>query len=145
MGRSPPPHTHTHTHLLTSDRKPTQQNKVQITPKSNLLNQWVLLGLHAGTEMTQRQLHHHSPHASMDDSSQSWEPEEHCTVCRGSTGWRVSFPSDSDLNRFQAASWSGLRLLGSSVLLLTLAGRSLGNLVCFRDFLKLFWAVYLPT
>ena len=33
----------------------------------------------------------------------------------------------------------------SQLLLLTLAGRGLVNLVSFRDFLKLFWVVYLPV
>ena len=42
-------------------------------------------------------------------------------------GWLCSFEGDS---------W---------LLLLTLAGRGLVNLLYFRDFLKLFWVVYLPV
>jgi hypothetical protein len=45
--------------------------------------------------------------------------------------------------------WSHLSLhLGSfetQLLLLSMAGRDLANLLSFRDFLKLFWVVFLST
>lgn len=95
------------------------------------------------------------------DSSQSWVPEHTAQPAGSSPAWRVSFAGDSvDLSLFQvsqliSASFRLLDLspyslqLGSSknhspqsFLFLSLGGRSLLNLVNFRDFLKLFLALY---
>lgn len=90
-------------------------------------------------------------HPGMSGSSQSWEPGAHCAAC----------PQLSRLESFQAPQLvytsscsvssrqlSGLRSswqLGFAplretlqLLLFTLAGRGLANLMSFRDFLKLF-------
>jgi hypothetical protein len=88
--------------------------------------------------MTQRQLHHQSP-PSMGDSSPSWEPGALPTACRQLSRLENILP--------RCLSWSK-SLEGcsscseSSYSLLTLAGRSLGNLLSFREFLRLFLLLF---
>lgn len=99
-----------HTRLLTTEREFTVDQSTDPT-KVQLVNQWVLLDsyrnmserLLTGAAMTQGQLHHRGP------PQHGWQLTiagilEYTTQCAGSsTGWRVPFLSNSDLNLFLAA------------------------------------------
>lgn len=81
------------------------------------------------------------------------EPGAHCTACGSSTGCRVSFPDASTgltlpgsqcVSVIQAAQRGFCNLAPlkeTCLLLLTLAGKGLVNLVSLRDFLKLLWVI----
>jgi hypothetical protein len=116
--------------------------------------------------MTQRQLHHRSPAPARMTAHKAGNLEHTAQPAGHSTGWRVALPgpllvsASSKVAQLVSASsrqlvWS--QSLGSlsplkvsvqlsfclwerdsHLLLLTLAGRGLVNLVHFRDFLKLF-------
>lgn len=111
--------------------------------------------------MTQRQLHQQSPPQRGWTAHKAGYLKHTAQPAGSSPAWRVSFAGDSvDLSLFQvsqliSASFRLLDLspyslqLGSaknhspqSFLFLSLGGRSLLNLVNFRDFLKLFLALY---
>lgn len=157
------------THVYFPRRDPMTDQSTD-TPKSNLVNQWVLLSLLTAIQVRgflqeQKWLKNiwiTKAHSSISDNAQKLGNLEHITLCTGSsTGWRVSFPGSSvTLNLCQVAplgsglsgSWLGLSHLSLvcsivplRLLLFTLAGRGLVNLLSFRDFLKLFWVVYFPA
>ena len=106
--------------------------------------------------MTQRQLHHRSPH-SMGDSPKSWEPGETAQPVDTSTGGRMSFPGAwVGLNVFQTA---GMRLAllrafmaaqlpfiweGLSAFIALWQERNLVYLISFRDHFGIFWVAFLP-
>lgn len=85
----------------------------------------------------------------MSDSSQNWEPGAHCTACRqlnrlesGSNPYVGRLSASSRLLVWSQNSWQLFPVSPCSLVLLTLAGRQLINLVSFRNFLKLF--TFLP-
>ena len=99
-------------------------------------------GLLTGAGMTQRQLHHQSPPACGLHSSQSWEPKALPTACRQLSrlenillrclSWSKSLEGCSSCSESSLKTYS----------LLTLSGRSLGNLLSFREFLRLFFLLF---
>ena len=94
-------------HVYSFQIENPQQTKVQIPPKSNLVNQWVFIEMtyrdlsdrtQTGVETTQTTVSTKQPQFI------SWEPRAHCTDCRQLSGLEMSFPGASvGLNLFQAA------------------------------------------
>lgn len=92
------------------------QTQVRIPPKSNLVNQWVLLELLTGVEMAQRQLYHQSPPSMGRNKAGNLE-----LIARpagGSSGWRVSSATLQAALPASVSSrcWPGLTLYKSSCL-----------------------------
>lgn len=87
----------------------SQQNKVQIPPKSILVNQWVLLvllywgeGLLIRAEVTQRWLCQ-----AWETDHDGCEPGAPAQLGGSSTGWGVSFPGASGWCLLLPGYWSG--------------------------------------
>ena len=91
-----------HTHLLTPDSEPVTDQKIWIPLKANVVNQWVLLGW----EVTYRS-RNNSKSAASPKATPAWvtaHKAENLEFTAGaSISWRGSFPSNTDLNFFQAS------------------------------------------
>lgn len=142
--------------LLTSDKEPTRE---LLSPKSDLVNQWVLLLLLRGMWVKGDRSRNNSQsaviikaHPCMDGSSQKlkvWST----LPCLQATHWLESIlcmllswfvPLSRQLNwsLLLPSNLACLRLSLKSLYCLYLGGRDLVNLFSFRNFLKLFWVVY---
>ena len=102
------------THLFTLDRNPTTDQstdttKVQLGKPMSFIGvtyRTMGEGLLTRAEMTQRQVYLHSPPSAWVRAHKSWDPGNTAHLADGSTGCRVSFPSEAvALNLFQAAVW----------------------------------------
>lgn len=152
-----------YTYLLTLWGVPQQTKAWMLLPNSNLVNCEFYWGYFKECRWAVTYRSRNESKIAMSrptpalrwQLTKSWIPGAHClAVCCqfNRLGSLVSSSSSADFRFSQApglVSESPLQLFlcerDSQLLLLTLAGGGLVSLLCFRDFLQLFWVVYLPA
>lgn len=99
-----------------------------------------------GAEMTQRKLHHQGP-AQHGDSSQKLETWRNCTACRCLNRLENILSRCLSWSKLLQDSWSEVGSFESflcSSACFHWQGKSLVNLIRFRDRFETFWVAFLP-